>query len=170
MAAIAQTEGNRAQRRAAKKQKRGGVNVYHYQNRRHGGICHPLPHQVDAAFSSLELMIQEIKDGNVRVVGEDDIPVIWIPAQAKHVDLVVALNRWLAVWERISVEFSVPLDQTALSKMTEDLKAGKLLEMDDVLAAEAVVARQRHLYAWELDVFDVRDFIQKLDAEKSLPQ
>lgn len=115
-------------------------------------------------------MIQEIKDGNVRVVGEDDIPVIWIPAQAKHVDLVVALNRWLVVRERISAEFSVFLDQTALSKMTEDLKAGKLLEMDDVLAAEAVIARQRHLYAWELDVFDVRDFIQKLDAEKSLPQ
>lgn len=39
MAAIVQTEGNRAQRRAAKKQKRGGVNVYHYQNRRTVGFA-----------------------------------------------------------------------------------------------------------------------------------
>lgn len=168
MAAIAQTEGNRAQRRAAKKQKRGGVNVYHYQSRRHGGICHPLPHQVDAAFSSLELMIQEIKDGNVRVVGEDDIPVIWLPAQGKHVDLVVALNRWIRLWEHISRAFHVELDQLPLVSLTDGLKAGRLLEMSEVVAAEAVVARQRYLYAWTLDVFAVKDLIIQLDLEKAI--
>lgn len=165
MAAVVVAQaGNRAERR---KQKKGGkAKPAHFSSK--NGICHPLPHQVDAAFCSLEMMIKEIKDGNVRVVGEEDTPVIWLPAQGKHVDLVVALNRWIRLWEHISRAFHVKLDQSPLVSLTDGLKAGRLLEMSEVVAAEAVVARQRYLYAWALDVFAVKDLIIQLDLEKAI--